>query len=182
MLSRELEEKLHRVKSPSWHFTLSPVRPIYYPASVFPPVLRIREFSPTDLRIVRSLSQKALRERYSRDFFLRIYEWWRGGFVVAEMSGMIVGVLAAARTTARTARILILVVREDLRSRGIGTALMNHFLSSIANEAFTSVELEVRKSNLRSRRFYQRFGFETIDVIPGFYTDGEDAVKMIRVF
>jgi ribosomal-protein-alanine N-acetyltransferase len=147
-----------------------------------PFVLRIREFSPTDLRIVRSISQKALRERYSRDFFLRIYEWWRGGFIVAEMSGVLVGVLAASRTTATTARILILVVREDIRSRGIGTALLNHFLSRIANEAFTRVDLEVRKSNLRARGFYQRFGFVAIDVIPGFYTDGEDAVKMTRVF
>ncbi len=147
-----------------------------------PPVLRIREFSPTDLRIVRRISQKALRERYSRDFFLRIYEWWRGGFFVAEMSGVLVGVLAATRTTATTARILILVVREDIRSRGIGTALLGHFLSRIANEAFTRVDLEVRKSNLRGRGFYQRFGFEAIDVIPGFYTDGEDAVKMTRVF
>ena len=146
------------------------------------PVLRIREFSPTDLRIVRSISQKALRERYSRDFFLRIYEWWRGGFFVAEMSGVLVGVLAATRTTATTARILILVVREDIRSHGIGTALLGHFLSRIANEAFTRVDLEVRKSNLRARGFYQRFGFEAIDVIPGFYTDGEDAVKMTRVF
>ncbi|MCK4456599.1 MAG: GNAT family N-acetyltransferase [Thermoplasmata archaeon] len=145
-------------------------------------MLRIREFSPTDLRIVRRISQKALRERYSRDFFLRIYEWWRGGFFVAEMSGVLVGVLAATRTTATTARILILVVREDIRSRGIGTALLGHFLSRIANEAFTRVDLEVRKSNLRGRGFYQRFGFEAIDVIPGFYTDGEDAVKMTRVF
>lgn len=145
-------------------------------------MFRIREFSPTDLRIVRNISQKALRERYSRDFFLRIYEWWREGFIVAEVSGVIVGVLASARTTATTARILIMVVREDLRARGIGTALLSHFLSGIANQAFTRVELEVRKSNLQARRFYQKFGFETIDVIPGFYTDGEDAVKMIRVF
>jgi ribosomal-protein-alanine N-acetyltransferase len=144
-------------------------------------VLRIREFSPTDLKVVRSISQKALQERYSRDFFLRIYEWWRGGFTVAEISGIIVGVLAAARSTATTVRILILVVREDTRSRGIGTAMMNHFLSHIANEGFTAIELEVRKSNLRARRFYQRFGFEAIDVLQAFYTDGEDAVKMTRM-
>jgi ribosomal-protein-alanine N-acetyltransferase len=145
-------------------------------------VLRIREFSPTDLRVVRSISQKALQERYSRDFFLRIYEWWRGGFFVAEISGIIVGVLAATRSTVTTARILILVVREDLRSRGIGTALMNHFMNGLANEAFKAVELEVRKSNLQARRFYQRFGFEVVDVLPAFYTDGEDAVKMTKVF
>ncbi|MFQ6128368.1 MAG: GNAT family N-acetyltransferase [Thermoplasmata archaeon] len=145
-------------------------------------MLRIREFSPTDLKIVRSISQKALRERYSRDFFLRIYEWWRSGFVVAEMSGTIVGVLVATKTTSTTARILILVVREGFRSRGIGTALINDFLNRIAGEGLRRVELEVRQSNLRARRFYQRFGFETIDLIPGFYTDGEDAVKMVKVF
>lgn len=145
-------------------------------------VLRIREFSPTDLRLVRSISQKALRERYSRDFFLRIYEWWREGFLIAEMSGMIVGVLAATRIASTTARILILVVREDLRSRGIGTMLMNAFVNRIAGEGFRRIELEVRQSNLRARRFYQRFGFETIDLLPSFYTDGEEAVKMAKMF
>lgn len=145
-------------------------------------VLRIREFSPTDLRLVRSISQKALRERYSRDFFLRIYEWWREGFLIADMSGMIVGVLAATRIASTTARILILVVREDLRSQGIGTMLMNTFMNRIGAEGFRRIELEVRKSNLRARRFYQRFGFETIDLLPAFYTDGEDAVKMAKTF
>ncbi|MFQ6106566.1 MAG: GNAT family N-acetyltransferase [Thermoplasmata archaeon] len=143
-------------------------------------MLRIREFSPTDLKVVRSISQKALNERYSRDFFLRIYEWWRGGFVIAEMSGAVVGVLAATRTSTTTARILILVVREDFRSRGIGTALMNDFLTRVASEGIRTVELEVRKSNLQARRFYQKLGFETIDLIPGFYTNGEDAVKMAK--
>lgn len=145
-------------------------------------MLRIREFSPTDLRLVRSISQKALRESYSRDFFLRIYEWWREGFLIAEMSGMIVGVLAATRIASTTARILICVVREDLRSRGIGTMLINTFVNRIATEGFRRIELEVRQSNLRARRFYQRFGFETIDLLPAFYTDGEDAVKMAKVF
>ncbi|MFQ5910723.1 MAG: GNAT family N-acetyltransferase [Thermoplasmata archaeon] len=144
-------------------------------------MLRIREFSPTDLKIVRSISQRALNERYSRDFFLRIYRWWRGGFLTAEMSGVIIGALAATKTSATTARILILVVREGLRSRGIGTALMNDFINRIASEGLNRVELEVRKSNLGARRFYQRLGFETIDLIPGFYTDGEDAVKMVKV-
>lgn len=145
-------------------------------------MLRIREFSPTDLKTVRRMSQRALRERYSQDFFLRIHNWWRGGFTIAELSGAVVGVLAATKTAPTTARILILVVREELRSQGIGTALMNDFISRTASQGSNRIELEVRKSNLRARRFYQRFGFEIADVLPAFYTDGEDAVKMAKVF
>jgi len=75
---------------------------------------------------------------------------------------------------------LMLAVRERVRRQGIGSALMDAFLKECAMRGARSVELEVRKSNEAAIQFYTRYGFQITNVLPRFYTDGEDGFKMRR--
>ena len=40
------------------------------------------------------------------------------------------------------------------------------------------ITLEVRKGNYAAMEFYRRFNLEPVDVIRGYYNDGEDAYQM----
>ena len=141
-------------------------------------MLRIRLFTPQDVSAVAAIVKDALQENYPPSLYLDLHRWWRDGFLVAENAGAVVGFLAAVVSAPQQARILMLAVYGPWRRRGIGSALMGAFLKECAMRGLSAIELEVRKSNDAAIRFYTRYGFEIANVLPKFYTDGEDGYKM----
>ena len=72
-------------------------------------------------------------------------------------------------------------VRTDHRREGIATALLKRVLSVLSAAGTGSVKLEVRAENHGARRLYRRFGFEHRKTIPNYYSNGEDALVMVRL-
>lgn len=142
--------------------------------------LQIRPFIPNDIPAVATIVREALRENYPTSLYLDIHRWWRDGFLVADLDGHPVGFLAAVVSAEGQARILMFAVAAGFRDRGIGTQLMNAFIARCAERGMRRIELEVRKSNERGIRFYQRYTFEIGYLMPAFYTDGEDGYKMFK--
>jgi ribosomal-protein-alanine N-acetyltransferase len=142
--------------------------------------VHVRTFIPNDLPAVSSIVRDALRENYPTSIYLDIHKWWREGFLVAMADGHPVGFLAAVIPSDGIARILMLAVTAAYRSRGIGTLLMDHFLKACGMRGLRRIELEVRISNMRAIKFYERYGFGISHTLPKFYTDGEDGYKMYR--
>ncbi len=143
-------------------------------------MVRVRVFSAQDLPSVAAIVKDALKENYPTSLYLDIHRWWRDGFLVAEERGAVVGFLAAVVSSPAQARILMLAVYGTWRRRGIGSVLMDAFLKECAMRGIGSVELEVRRSNAAAIKFYTRYAFEITNLLPRFYTDGEDGFKMRR--
>ena len=57
---------------------------------------------------------------------------------------------------------------------------MDAFLRECSMRGLGTIELEVRKSNVPAIEFYTRYGFAIANLLPRFYTDGEDGFKMMR--
>lgn len=142
--------------------------------------MQVRPFVPNDLPAVTTIVRDVLRENYPTSIYLDIHKWWREGFLVATFEGHPVGFLAAVVPSDGQARILMLAVTEANRSRGIGSFLMDQFLKACGMRGLKRIELEVRVSNTRAIRFYERYGFAISQTLPKFYTDGEDGYKMQR--
>ncbi len=142
--------------------------------------LQIRPFIPNDIPAVASIVREALRENYPTSLYLDIHRWWRDGFLVADLDGHPVGFIAAVVSAEGQARVLMFAVVAGFRDRGIGTQLMNAFIAKCAERGMRRIELEVRRSNEAGIRFYQRYAFEIGYVMPSFYTDGEDGIKMFK--
>ena len=73
-----------------------------------------------------------------------------------------------------------LAVRPERRREGIGTALLERAIDIVAATGAGSVKLEVRAENHRARRLYRGFDFEHRKTIPNYYSNGEDALVMVR--
>jgi len=72
-----------------------------------------------------------------------------------------------------------IAVRRDLRMRGIASRLLSKAIRYYRVEDTRLVTLEVRRSNIAAREFYERFGFTLRGLRPGYYGDtGEDALIM----
>ena len=74
-----------------------------------------------------------------------------------------------------------LAVREDERREGVATALLRRALSQLESVGAASAKLEVRADNEGALRLYRRFGFEHRKTIPNYYSNGEDALVMVRL-
>lgn len=76
-------------------------------------------------------------------------------------------------------RLMNLAVRESVRRRGIGRALVTEAICMGLAQATTRAVLEVRASNVAAHTLYQRMGFVQISTRPKYYTNPvEDAVLM----
>lgn len=68
-------------------------------------------------------------------------------------------------------------VKKELRGQGIGSQLFDEVLKH--KEGIIS--LEVRVSNLGAINFYKTRGFKETGIRKGYYSNGEDAILMIRM-
>ena len=140
----------------------------------------IRNFAPTDLGDVMRLVAETFMQDYSPSMYLSLHMYWPEGFIVISENGVLKGFLLGSITQHDEARILIMVVRPELRNRGMGTTLLNEFLNRCSVKGINKVVLEVRASNKKAFEFYSRHDFQFTGRLPNYYLDGEDGVKMER--
>lgn len=74
-----------------------------------------------------------------------------------------------------------IAVHEAARGRGVGAELLRAITAEAEGMGAKAVYLEVRASNARARRLYEREGFREAGRRPGYYTrPREDALVMRR--
>ncbi|MBA2741902.1 MAG: ribosomal protein S18-alanine N-acetyltransferase [Actinobacteria bacterium] len=77
--------------------------------------------------------------------------------------------------------VMNIAVAPAFRRRGVGQALLERLFEVTAPDQRRGFTLEVRVSNVKAIRLYERLGFEARDIRRGYYTDNrEDAVIMWR--
>ena len=81
------------------------------------------------------------------------------------------------------AHVLTVCVREDYQCQGVGHMMMSHMVKLAQITGAESILLEVRPSNEKAIRLYQRLGFIEVGVRPDYYPaddEREDALIMAR--
>lgn len=77
------------------------------------------------------------------------------------------------------AHIVSIGVRSECRKRGIGELLLIGAIEQAAQRRMDAVTLEVRASNYIAQNLYAKYGFKTMGVRKGYYTDNrEDGLIM----
>jgi ribosomal-protein-alanine N-acetyltransferase len=145
-------------------------------------VFLVEEFEPAHLDDVGLIGSEVLREAYAPEFFLGMHELAPDLFLVARpyYSQRAIGFLVGSQASTLEARLLLLAVRPELQSRGVGHRLMEEFLRRLRANGVREASLEVRQGNMSAIRFYRQFGFDVGSSLEGFYADGESAFVMRR--
>lgn len=129
---------------------------------------------------IQAIADISLKEDYTRELYMSIQKMWEEGFLVGEIDNTIIGFICGIIENRETSRILMLAVHPLYRNQGVGSELLKGFIAKSSNRGLNKITLEVRVSNDRTIRFYQKRGFQLIDSLEEFYTDGEDGYRMIR--
>lgn len=73
-----------------------------------------------------------------------------------------IALIALLQRDSENTRVLMdgVFVRDDMRGRGVGTALMDAICTEAAARGYVQVRLDVIDSNERARALYERIGFQ----------------------
>ncbi len=143
-------------------------------------MIQTRAFSPTDVAAVMDIVKRSLGESYPPSLYLTVHNLWREGFMVIIEDARIAGFVAAVPSGDRVARILMLAISPESRRKSFGQRLMGELYSNCLARGYDTVILEVRKSNREAIEFYEQQGFSVNGEIQNFYSNGEDAFKMVK--
>jgi ribosomal-protein-alanine N-acetyltransferase len=141
--------------------------------------IRIRPFSLADLPRVLEIEPASFRmvDAWSKPIFRKWYRQCPDLFIVAEISGTIVGYMCTY-IEQKTGEIESIAVDPAFRRQGVGSALMDYTLKEMHASGITTVELQVRTTNPGGIRFWQNVGFSPAGILPNFYDDGAEALQM----
>jgi len=143
--------------------------------------MRIRQFVPGDIQAIARIVKSSLGETYPPSLYLTVHNLWPQGFLVVQDGRIVVGFVAAVISGSKVARVLMLAVSPEHRRKSIGQMLMQAIHEACAMAGIDTVALEVRKSNASALQFYRRQGYELEGEIKNFYSNGEDAYKLVKV-
>jgi len=138
----------------------------------------IRELEERDIEEISRIEQESFSMPWSANAFRQLLQDSNSIYLVAEEDGKIVGSCGVSDVCGE-GNIDNVVVSEEYRNRGIATALMVETLKRGRERGITAFTLEVRVSNAPAIKVYEKMGFVSEGIRPGFYEKPkEDAMIM----
>lgn len=140
----------------------------------------VRQAERADLLAVHRIE----RASFPQPWPLTAFERYLGeaGFLVAQDS-RVVGYVVADTVPNHgrpLGHVKDLAVQAERRGEGIGSRLLERAVAVLDRLGARSVKLEVRAGNDRARALYQRHGFVHRRTVPNYYSNGEDALVLVR--
>jgi ribosomal protein S18 acetylase RimI-like enzyme len=80
----------------------------------------------------------------------------------------------------QVAHLNLLAVSMEHRRQGLGRQLIDWLSASAIEAGVFRIDLELRETNGGARVFYQSLGFQSLDVVQGYYQGREPALRMSR--
>jgi [ribosomal protein S18]-alanine N-acetyltransferase len=139
--------------------------------------MSIRPATPGDIAAMRSIeAQAGTGTRWSEQAYQRIFSGNPPRLALVFEDNDVQGFLVASQLGPEWELENIAVV-PHVQRRGIGSALLTHFIAVFKDHGGMSVFLEVRKSNAAARKLYEKHGFVEAGRRRDYYHDpAEDAV------
>ncbi len=139
----------------------------------------IRPAKLFDLPEISRIEVKSFKEKYPRGIFMMFLENNPDTFLVAEYNGRVIGYVMAYLRPDLEGHIMSIAVDPEYRGNGIGKALMLEVMERLVKKGAQYIGLEVRVSNEKAIKLYEKLGFRKVKRIIGYYADGEDAYYMM---
>jgi ribosomal-protein-alanine N-acetyltransferase len=144
--------------------------------------LRIRTFRLEDFEAIYRIDQICFPPEiaFSRGEFLFYLGHRKRIAYLAEGSDGIAGFVLAQIDNASIAHVVTLDVVPEMRRCSVGTRLMNQMHDELQKRGVKAAILEVGVQNTAARRLYEKLGYESECLLPGYYGGKEDACRMRR--
>ena len=138
----------------------------------------IKNSRAADLNAIYELEKQFGADAFSKRSLRRVHE--NGNLLVfLDNQDTIIGsAIVVHRKNSDKVRLYSFVIDQKFRGMGVGKTYLETLLS-IPWDAIWMI-LEVSEGNHPAIHVYQKAGFEEIQRIEGYYSDGSSAIKMIK--
>ena len=144
--------------------------------------LKVRAMTAMDIDVVHQIETASFSVPWSRAIFEEAYANDDNEFWVADINGEIAGYINLWYVLDEVT-VANIAVAERFRRQGVAAALMERALKLSEESGKYGITLEVRISNEPAIKLYERFGFKSVGIRPGYYEKPrEDAVIMWKYF
>ncbi len=134
----------------------------------------------SDLPQAAALEAKTFSMPWKEEDFAEMIAAPYAHFFVADEDGRIVGIIGL-RDLSGEGEITNVAVCEERKRHGIGSMLVSRVIEESQSLGIGDLTLEVRVSNEAAIRLYDKFGFKSEGIRPGFYEKPvEDALILWR--
>ena len=102
-------------------------------------------------------------------------------FLTAEADGKIIGFIGARVVPEKNSvHLSNLGVFRTYQRQGIGSNLVKRLAELMRQLGLDSRTLEVKRNNLPAQAMYRKLGFETKEILPGYYENNLDGLWMVK--
>ncbi len=141
----------------------------------------IRRVRAEDIDAIFNIELLSFKEPYPKELLRTLLIMCNETFLVAELSGKIVGYVISLIRRGYLCHVISIAVHPKYRRRGIATQLMIATEELARKLGSKLMRLEVRVSNHAARKLYEKLGFSESYVIGRYYRNGEPAVVMYKL-
>ena len=142
----------------------------------------VRKMLPSDMASVMSIENEVFVAPYTEEQMLyELNENPVSHLYCAVVDNEVVGFVDFS-ITFNSAYISQIGVKEAFRRKGIGNLLIGQIIKDCESQVdpVEFLTLEVRESNEIAQRFYKKHKFQAVTIKKGYYSNGENAVAMVR--
>lgn len=142
----------------------------------------VRKMLPSDLDAVAKIEEDTFSNPYTREqLAYELNENPVSGMYVAVVDHEVVGFIDFM-ITFNSSTIVQIAVKEEFKRKGVGNLLLGQMVKDCESkeDVVEFITLEVRVSNAPAIAFYKKHKFVLITTKKHYYSDGEDALYMVR--
>lgn len=98
-------------------------------------------------------------------------------YVCTDAQHIIAYAIILTRRNSRYCRLYSMAINATARSKGVGSWLLTQVIEALKTQ-YHGMRLEVKTNNAAGLSLYYRLGFEVVDVLPDYYSDGDAGYRM----
>ena len=140
--------------------------------------LNLRPMKPQDIKEIVNIEKDVFPEPWDADIFYLTLIKEQCRCIVGTVDENLASYMIGCKEGKKFHLMNIAISREHWRKR-YGTKMLNHLLKELEkDDSIESCFLELRIHNKAAFDLYKTFGFRVLQIEPGYYTNGDDAVVM----
>ncbi|SPE33117.1 SSU ribosomal protein S18P alanine acetyltransferase [Candidatus Sulfopaludibacter sp. SbA6] len=148
----------------------------------------VRKLRPSDLDRILEIEHASFgKDAYDRNLFAEFFHKCGDLFLVAETGSGVCGYIVTCIRgngppcgTNTRAELVSVAVHPDHRGRGAASALMDSTLRRLRLRGVVRLGLMVRAANRKALAFYEKYGFQKVRIVRGYYEDHADGLLMAK--
>lgn len=142
--------------------------------------IEVRDMVNADLDRVMEIENLCFKAPWGReDLYREINDNQLSVLLVVTINDLVVG-FCDYWNTFDSGTICQIAIHPDYQHQSLGTRLLDEVIKDAKAKKTRTLTLEVRESNSRAIKFYQKHGFIITLVKEKYYSNGENAIYMIK--